>query len=181
MCSTTEEMSMEGFMVCSFLSVSMGLAGAGADTKTSRPCFQGRDVCIPWYHLSSPAFHSRRPHGVRARGRYPCAVMGAPIIVSAPLGGAVGMRLQGLLDSPGGTPLPEYLPVHPFSAAGTLWGVSRYLLVLFTALSGSKGTMAGAKSQRSKRKTPGPRFRGVVDGTGLEPVTSCTSSRCSTS
>ena len=78
--------------------------------------------------------------------------MGAPIIVSAPLGGAVGMRLQGLLDSPGGTPLPEYLPVHPFSAAGTLWGVSRYLLVLFIAFSGCKGNMAGGKSQPAKTK-----------------------------
>ena len=71
--------------------------------------------------------------------------MGAPIIVLAGRQGpAFGMRLQGVIRLPMGSfvlrPLParcmiKYLFLHPFSAAGILCSISRYLLVLFTALS----------------------------------------------
>ena len=119
-------------------------------TKKSRPCFQGRDANIPWCHLSSPVIRKHRPRRVRAvssgKHRYTCAVMGAPIIVLARRQGpAFGMRLQGVIRLPIGSFVlrsrlsrckTKYLFLYPFSAAGILCNISRYLLVLFTALSG---------------------------------------------
>lgn len=134
----------------SFPDKTNGFDGTGCERKTSRPCFQGRDADIPWCHLSSPAIHKHRPRRVRAvssgktpiplrcngrahhslgRAAGPRVRYAAPRCYSTPHGGFVLRPLPARCKT-------KYLFLHPFSAAGILCNISRYLLVLFTALSG---------------------------------------------
>ena len=119
--------------------------GQKFEHKKIRPCFQGR-IKNPWCHLSSPVSHNigldkyRYLCELKQKStdshRYSCAVMGAPIIVSALSNNAVGMQLRGVIRFLyGNFDCSKYLSLHPLSANGTLCNNSGYLLVLFIAFS----------------------------------------------
>ena len=118
------------------------------ERKKSRPCFQGRDIVTRGTTLvrlcfTTQAFTSTDAscviliaEKVRMKHRYPCAVMGAPIIVSTRKMRVVGMQLQGFVRFCfQNSDCSEYLSLYPISAHGTLCNTSRYLLSLFIALS----------------------------------------------
>lgn len=118
------------------------------ERKKSRPCFQGRDIVTRGTTLvrlcfTTQAFTSTDAscviliaEKVRMKHRYPCAVMGAPIIVSTHEMCVVGMQLQGFIRFRfRNSDCSEYLSLYPISAPGTLCNTSRYLLSLFIAFS----------------------------------------------
>ena len=118
------------------------------ERKKSRPCFQGRDIVTRGTTLVRPCFTTQAftstdascviliAEKVRMKHRYPCAVMGAPIIVSTRKIRVVGMQLQGFIRFCfQNSDYSEYLSLYPISAHGTLCNTSRYLLSLFIAFS----------------------------------------------
>ena len=82
--------------------------------------------------------------------RYPCAVMGAPIIVSTHEMCVVGMQLQGFIRFCfQNSDYSEYLSLYPISAHGTLCNTSRYLLSLFIAFTIFTGYIIAELTKKS--------------------------------
>lgn len=132
------------------------------ERKKSRPCFQGRDIVARGTTLvrlcfTTQAFTSTDAscviliaEKVRMKHRYPCAVMGAPIIVSTRKMRVVGMQLQGFIRFRfRNSDCSEYLSLYPISAHGTLCNTSRYLLSLFIAFTIFTGYIIAELTKKS--------------------------------
>ena len=132
------------------------------ERKKSRPCFQGRDIVTRGTTLVRPCFTTQAftstdascviliAEKVRMKHRYPCAVMGAPIIVSTRRTRVVGMQLQGFIRFCfQNSDCSEYLSLYPISAHGTLCNTSRYLLSLFIAFTIFTGYIIAELTKKS--------------------------------